>query len=117
MEFEKNTIANIYCSLAAKSCLTLCDPMDCTLPGSSVHGISQARILEWVAISFSKTTQKVCFLKPHFTENRQSLRDSPKSLNLLVKLQNKAQVEICLIQNPHWSLPFGAGSDTRELPQ
>ena len=36
-----------------QSCLTLCDPMDCSLPGSSVHGISQARILEWVAISFS----------------------------------------------------------------
>ena len=34
------------------SCLTLCDPMDCSLPGSSVHGILQARILEWVAISF-----------------------------------------------------------------
>ena len=33
-------------------CLTLCDPVDCSLPGSSVHGISQARILEWVAIPF-----------------------------------------------------------------
>ena len=36
-----------------QSCLTLCDPMDCSLPGSSVHGILQARILEWVAIPFS----------------------------------------------------------------
>ena len=36
------------------SCLTLCDPMDCSWPGSSVHRISQTRILEWVAISFSK---------------------------------------------------------------
>ena len=34
-------------------CLTLCDPMDHSLPGSSVHGIFLARILEWVAISFS----------------------------------------------------------------
>ena len=34
-------------------CPTLSDPMDCSLPGSSVHGILQARILEWVAISFS----------------------------------------------------------------
>ena len=32
-----------------QSCLTLCDPRDCSLPGSSVHGILQARILEWVA--------------------------------------------------------------------
>ena len=34
-------------------CLTLSDPMDCSLPGSSVHGSFQARVLEWVAISFS----------------------------------------------------------------
>ena len=38
----------------AQSCPTLCDPMGCSLPGSSVHGILQARILKWVAISFSK---------------------------------------------------------------
>ena len=40
------------CSVT-QSCPTLCDPMDCSLPGSSVHGIFQARILEWVAISYS----------------------------------------------------------------
>ena len=38
-----------------KLCPTLCDPMDCSLPGFSIHGIFQARILEWVAISFSNT--------------------------------------------------------------
>ena len=38
----------------AQSCPTLCDPVDCSPPGSSVHGILQARILEWVAISFSR---------------------------------------------------------------
>ena len=37
-----------------QSCPTLCDPMDCSPLGSSVHGIFQARILEWVAISFSR---------------------------------------------------------------
>ena len=42
------------CCLVTKLCLTLCKPMDCCLPGSSVHGISQARILEWLAISFSR---------------------------------------------------------------
>ena len=41
-------------SEGAQSCLTLCDPIDCSLPDSSVHGVLQARILEWVAISFSK---------------------------------------------------------------
>ena len=40
--------------LSAQLCLTLCDPMDYSPPGSSVYGISQARILEWVAISFSR---------------------------------------------------------------
>ena len=37
-----------------QSCPALCDPKDCSLPGSSVHGILQARILEWVAIPFSR---------------------------------------------------------------
>ena len=40
-------------SEVAQSCLTLSDPMDCSLPGSSIHGIFQARILGWVAIVFS----------------------------------------------------------------
>ena len=44
------------CVLVTSSCLTLCNPIDCSPPGSSVHGILQARILEWVAISFSKST-------------------------------------------------------------
>ena len=42
------------CCSVTQLCLTLCDPMDCSLPGSSVRGISQVRILEWVVISFSK---------------------------------------------------------------
>ena len=41
-------------SEVAQSCPTLSDPMDCSLPGSSVHGILQARVLEWIAIAFSK---------------------------------------------------------------
>ena len=40
-------------SEVAQSCPTLSDPMDCSLPGSSIHGIFQARVLEWVAIAFS----------------------------------------------------------------
>ena len=45
-------------SEVAQSCLTLWDPMDCSLPGSSVYGIFQARILEWVAISFSRRSSQ-----------------------------------------------------------
>ena len=41
-------------SEVAQSCPTLCDPTDCSLPGSSVHGIFQAIVLEWIAISFSR---------------------------------------------------------------
>ena len=44
----------LFCVLVAQSCPTLCDPMDFRPPGSSVPGILQARILEWVAISFSR---------------------------------------------------------------
>ena len=47
-------ISRWWWCLVAKLCLTLCNPKDCSLPGFSVHGISQARILEWVAISFSR---------------------------------------------------------------
>ena len=42
------------CVLVAYLCLTLCEPMDCSPPGSSVYGISQVRIQEWVAISYSR---------------------------------------------------------------
>ena len=54
---------NCLCSLyimdwlackVAQSCPALCNPIDCSLPGSSIHGIFQARVLEWVAISFSR---------------------------------------------------------------
>ena len=40
-------------SEVAQSCLTLSDPMDCSLPGSSIHGIFQARVLEWGTVAFS----------------------------------------------------------------
>ena len=43
--------------LLTKSYLTLCDPTDCSPPGSPIHGISQARILEWVALSLSRTPE------------------------------------------------------------
>ena len=61
-------------SEVAQSCLTLCDPMDCSLPGFPVHGIFQARIPEWVSISFSRRssrprdwTQVSCVVGRQFT--------------------------------------------------
>ena len=49
----KGKISLVSVCARAQLCLTLCNPMDCSSPGSSVHEISQARMLEWVAISFS----------------------------------------------------------------
>jgi len=56
---EENTIKGESESEVAQSCLTLCDPMDCSLPGSSIHGIFQTRILKWVAISFSRESSQL----------------------------------------------------------
>ena len=60
--------------LVTQSCLTLCDPMDCSPPGSSVHGILQSRILEWVDIPFARgsslpwdRTQVSCIASRFFT--------------------------------------------------
>ena len=72
------------CVLAAQLCPTLCDPMDCSPPGSSVHEIFQARILEWVAISFSRgssqprdQTRVSCTASRFFTD---SYKGSPRSV-------------------------------------
>ena len=48
------TLTHMYVCVHAQSCLILCDPMDWSLPGSSVHGIFQTRRLEWAAISYSR---------------------------------------------------------------
>ena len=51
---ESTCVSTSYICICAHSCLTLCSPMDCSLPGSSVHRIFQARILEWVATCYSR---------------------------------------------------------------
>ena len=55
-ELSWSLVLSLCCieSEVAQLCPTLCDPVDCSLPGSSIHGILQARILEWVTISFSR---------------------------------------------------------------
>ena len=69
LHFHLFTIAKMWrqpkCALTgdtesevAQSCPTLCDPMDCSLPGSSIYGIFQATELEWVAISFSRGSSR-----------------------------------------------------------
>ena len=46
------------CAQSLQSCPTLCDPMDCSLPGSSVHGILQARTLKWVGMPSSRRSSR-----------------------------------------------------------
>ena len=63
--FEDGIRLDAAAAAAAKllqSCLTLRDPMDCSPPGSSVHGIFQARVLEWVAIAFSKGWMRIVLM-------------------------------------------------------
>ena len=50
----ETSVQNESESEVAQSCPILCDPMDCSLSGSSIHGIFQARVLEWISISFSR---------------------------------------------------------------
>ena len=57
-------------SEVAQSCPTLSDPMDYSLPGSSVHGIFQARVLEWGAISFSEDIHMLLLLLSRFSRIR-----------------------------------------------
>ena len=56
----------------AQSCLTFCNPVNCRLLGSSVHGIIQARVLEWSASAFSETVMRTYKLKTSFTRLREN---------------------------------------------
>ena len=100
--------------LAAQSCPTLCNSMDYSPPGSSVRGILQARVLEWVAISFSKSLHKshclcvlpVCTRKSHAT--------AESSITIFVKHRLSSSGER---EGPHlflkrlWDVPLRLPSD------
>ena len=82
----------------AQSCLALCNPMDCSLPGSSIHRILEARVLKWVAISFSPGIEPV---SPTLQADA-LLSESPRkprtneigiiSMSVLARKQNKKTV-------------------------
>ena len=73
-QMELEQLSKCFCSESevAQSCPTLRDPMDYILPGSSVHGIFQGRVLEWVAISFSRGSSRQG-LNPGLPHCRQTL--------------------------------------------
>ena len=88
-------------------CLTLCNPMDCGPPGSSVHGILQARILEWVAIPFSRGSSRprdqtcVSYVSLHWQAG--SLPPAPrgKSVFLGWKHHRRGLRTVCEMRKEH----------------
>ena len=61
LEMKREPILSEECArvcLVTQSCPTLCNPVDCSPPGSSVHGVSQTRVLEWIVISFSRESSQ-----------------------------------------------------------
>ena len=54
IQHQRYNKIKMLCAKSLQSCLTFCDPMDCSPPGSSVHGSLQARVLEWVAMPSSR---------------------------------------------------------------
>ena len=82
--------------LVALLCPTLCDPMDCSLQGSSIHGIFQTRILEWVAISYSRESSQT----RDWTQVSQHCRQlliiwstrEPDKLNVMIKLHMRVNL-------------------------
>jgi len=71
--------------LVAQLNVRLCDAMDCRPPGSSVHGILQARILEWAAIPFSRGSSRTLGLKPSLLHQKQTLYSPEPPENISVK--------------------------------
>ena len=93
----------LYENEVSQSCPTLCNPVDCSLPASSLHGILQTRILEWVAISFARgssrpsdQTQDSCIVGRHFNlwATREAWSQLKQDQELIV-----AQIMNCLLPN------------------
>ena len=79
-------------SEVAQSCPTLHNPMDCSLPGSSIHGISQARVLGWVAIAFSLNQPTITFLRAQVQAQRSQATFKIIQINII---QNKMKENYC----------------------
>ena len=91
-------------SEVAQSCPTLGDPMDCSLPGSSVHGIFQARVLEWGAIAFSRLGPKVLHINKlsgdaSFTQNVVHASHLVKQVNRNLSHHPIESLTVILIKN------------------
>ena len=85
-------------SEVVQSCPTLCDPMDCSPPGSSIHGILQARIVEWITISFSRgssrprdQTRVSCIAGFNLWATREAHREGKVDPNVVIKMKREKQ--------------------------
>ena len=83
----------IHMCLVTQSCPNLCNPMDCSLPGSSIHGIILARILEWIACSFSRGSSRPRD-QTHISLHLQV--DSLPLSHLLLLLSRFSRVRLCV---------------------
>ena len=104
----KNTGVGCHCLLqcmkvkseseVAQSCPIPCGPMDCSLPGSSVYGICQARVLEWVAIAFSgylpRRSENICPHKLHLNVHRSFIDNNLKQLRCPLTGQDYSTIKI-----------------------
>ena len=95
------------CCLVTKSCLTLFGPTDCSLPGSSVHGISQATILEWLAIPFSRDLPN-----PRMKPVSPALRVNSLPLSHQGSLQRRREKHFCSLKSC-FLFEIGAGAVVR----
>ena len=84
-------------SEVAQSCLTLSDPMDCSLPGSSVHAIFRARVLEWGAIAFSRAGLR--HIEKIFEYTDKELRTDVWTVSLKAKVRNILKIK-CFVRRP-----------------
>ena len=90
-------------SEVAQSCETLQDPVDCSLPGSSVHGIFQARVLEWGAIAFSVRKNQNSDTILHWELHSSPLCTQNKNINkMLGSLKNVFYREFPVVQTLHF---------------
>ena len=105
-------------SKVAHLCPTLCDPMDCSLPGSSIHRIFQARILEWAAISFSlgssRPRDQTQGSNPRLLHSRQTLYRLSKMWQVITTIKHTftpvtvtpGRSFISLVSRPCWEYLF-----------
>ena len=104
------------CAKSLQSCLTLCNPMDCSPPGSSVHGTLQARILEWIAMPSSrgcsqpKDQTQVSLHLPHWQVSSVPLA-APEKTSLVAQMIKNAMWETWVL-SLGWEDPLEEGMAT-----